>query len=444
MPRARYKELVERLAADINEGRLRPGTRLPTHRQLAAREGIALVTATRVYAALESMGLASGETGRGTFVRETALPRGQGIDQIAIAADMVDLNFNYPSVPGQAELLRAALRQLAAAGDLESLLRYQPHGGRPQDRAAVARHLATRGLIVDGRQVMLVDGAQHGLATTVMALLRPGDLVAVDALTYPGFKLLAEAHRLELLPVRAAGEGPDLRELEAACKRRRVRAIYTMPTLHNPLGWVMGITRRRELVSIARRHGLLIIEDAAYAFLADDAPIPLAALAPEATVYVSGFSKSVATGLRVGFVAAPDALVPKIERAIRATTWNTPGVMTAIACGWLDDGTVTRLESAKRKDATIRQATAVEVLRPLQLVGHPASYFAWLRLGEEVRADQVAAALMRENVSVSTAEPFSTSPVVPHAIRLALGSVELTTLRRALASVKRVIADRTY
>ena len=444
MPRARYKELVERVAADINEGRLRPGTRLPTHRQLAAREGIALVTATRVYAALESMGLASGETGRGTFVRETALPRGQGIDQIAVAADMVDLNFNYPSVPGQAELLRAALRQLAAAGDLESLLRYQPHGGRPQDRAAVARHLATRGLIVDGRQVMLVDGAQHGLATTVMALLRPGDLVAVDALTYPGFKLLAEAHRLELLPIRAAGEGPDLRELEAACKRRRVRAIYTMPTLHNPLGWVMGITRRRELVSIARRHGLLIIEDAAYAFLADDAPIPLAALAPEATVYVSGFSKSVATGLRVGFVAAPDALVPKIERAIRATTWNTPGVMTAIACGWLDDGTVTRLESAKRKDATIRQATAVEVLRPLQLVGHPASYFAWLRLGEEVRADQVAAALMRENVSVSTAEPFSTSPVVPHAIRLALGSVELTTLRRALASVKRVIADRTY
>ena len=444
MPRARYKELVERVAADINEGRLRPGTRLPTHRQLAAREGIALVTATRVYAALESMGLASGETGRGTFVRETALPRGQGIDQIAVAADMVDLNFNYPSVPGQAELLRAALRQLAAAGDLESLLRYQPHGGRPQDRAAVARHLATRGLIVDGRQVMLVDGAQHGLATTVMALLRPGDLVAVDSLTYPGFKLLAEAHRLELLPIRAAGEGPDLRELEAACKRRRVRAIYTMPTLHNPLGWVMGITRRRELVSIARRHGLLIIEDAAYAFLADDAPIPLAALAPEATVYVSGFSKSVATGLRVGFVAAPDALVPKIERAIRATTWNTPGVMTAIACGWLDDGTVTRLESAKRKDATIRQATAVEVLRPLQLVGHPASYFAWLRLGEEVRADQVAAALMRENVSVSTAEPFSTSPVVPHAIRLALGSVELTTLRRALASVKRVIADRTY
>jgi DNA-binding transcriptional MocR family regulator len=443
MPGARYKHLVDKLASDIREGRLPPGTRLPTHRQLAAGEGLALVTATRVYAELQAMGLASGETGRGTFVKETALPRGQGIDQLAVAADMVDLSFNYPSLPGQAELLRKALRRLAAAGDLESLLRYQPHGGRPQDRAAVARHLAARGLSVTAEQVMLVDGAQHGLATTVMALLQPGDVVAVDSLTYPGFKLLAEADRLELLSIPAAGAGPDLEALEACCKRRRVRAIYTMPTLHNPLGWVMAASRRRDLVSIARRHGLLIIEDAAYAFLVKDAPAPLAALAPEATVYVSGFSKSVATGLRVGFVAAPGECVPRIERAIRATTWNTPGVMTAITCSWLDDGTVARLESAKRKDAATRQTTAADALRPLKLVSHPASYFAWLPLGEEVRADQVAMALMREQISVSTAEPFSTSPVVPHAIRLALGSVELGTLRGALAKVRRVIADRT-
>jgi len=85
------------------------------------------------------MGLVSGETGRGTFVREIALPRGQGIDQQALAADALDLNFNYPSLPGQTDLLRTALRQLAISGDLEALLRYQPHGGRSHERAAVAR-----------------------------------------------------------------------------------------------------------------------------------------------------------------------------------------------------------------------------------------------------------------------------------------------------------------
>ena len=297
---ARYKQLVDALAAEIRAGRLPPGTRLPTHRRLAAQEGLALVTATRVYAELEAMGLVSGETGRGTFVRETALPRGLGIDQHAAASGMVDLNFNYPSLPGQAELLRDGLRQLAASGDLEALLRYQPHGGRQHERATVARHLAARGLALSADQVMIVNGAQQGLATTVMALLQPGDVVATDALTYPGFKVLAEAHRLELAPIPVAGQGPDLDALERLCKRRRVRAVYAMPTLHNPLGWVMSASRRRRLVAIARRHGLLIIEDAAYAFLAEDPPAPLAALAPESTVYDSGLSKSVATGLRVG------------------------------------------------------------------------------------------------------------------------------------------------
>ena len=390
------------------------------------------------------MGLVSGETGRGTFVRETSLPPGLGIDQHAAAADIVDLNFNYPSLPGQAELLRAALRQLAAFGDLEALLRYQPHVGRQHERATVARHLASRGLTVSADQVMLVGGAQHGLATTVMALLQPGDLVAIDALTYPGFKVLAQAHRLELAPIPAAGQGPDLDALEMLCKKRRVRAIYVMPTLHNPLGWVMSASRRRQLVSIARRHGLLIIEDAAYAFLAEAPPAPLAELAPETTVYVSGFSKSVATGLRVGFFAAPTAWVPKMERAIRATTWNTPGVMTAIACGWLDDGSVTRLESEKRLDATSRQSIAGDVLAGLRCIHHPASYLVWLPLAEEVRADQVATALMRDRISVSTAEPFATSTQVPHALRLALGSVKLDTLREALEKVKRVIEDQTY
>ena len=442
MPAARYKQLVDRLAADIRAGHLRPGTRLPTHRRLSAREGISLVTATRVYAELQAMGLVSGEPGRGTFVKEP-LPRGQGIDLQAWAADTVDLSFNSPSSPGQADLLRAALRQLAAAGDLQSLLRYQPHGGREHERAAAARHLACRGLPASAETTLLVSGAQHGLTTSAMALLQPGDVVAVDALTYPGFKLAAEAARLELAPVPAAGQGPDLDALAALCRRRRVRAVYAMPTLHNPLGWVMSATRRRDLVALARRHGLMLIEDAAYAFLAEGAPPPLAALAPEITVHVSSLSKSVATGLRVGFVCAPREWVARLERVIRATTWNTPATMTAIACGWMEDGTVQRLEDDKRRDAALRQDLANHALGRLRRISHPSSYFVWLPLAQEVRADAVAMALMRERISVSTAQPFSTAAQVPHAIRLALGSVDLPTLERSLETVARVIADQT-
>ena len=241
MPRSRYKSLVDTFAEQIRTGRLPPGTRLPTHRQLAASEGLALVTASRVYAELEAMGLVSEEAGRGTFVRETSLPPGHGIDQPAVTAGMHDLNYNYPSVPGQAELLRTALRQLALSGDLESLLRYQPHGGRLHERASVARHLESRGLHVPAEQVLIVNGAQHGLTVALMTLLNPGDVIAVDALTYPGFKALALALHLEVLAVPVLNDGPDLDALEKLCRSRSVRAIYCMPTLHNPLGWVMSL-----------------------------------------------------------------------------------------------------------------------------------------------------------------------------------------------------------
>jgi len=442
--RARYKAVVDALATDIRAGTIPPGTRLPTHRDLAAREGLALVTATRVYAELAAMGLVSGETGRGTFVRDTSLSPRHGIDQRAFADDVVDLNFNYPSLPGQADLLRNALRTLASSGDVEALLRYQPHGGRLHERASVALHLEQRGLSVPADRVLIVNGAQHGLAVAALAMLQPGDAVAVDALTYPGFKVLAQAHGLELVPLPEAAGGPDLDALAQLCGARRIRAIYTMPTLHNPLGRVTPLQSRHRLVAIAREHGLLIIEDAAYAFLVKQPPTPLAALAPESTIYVSGLSKNVATGLRFGFVVTPTEFIEPLERVIRATTWNAPALMTAIATGWLNDGTVAQLESQKRADARRRQSVARRVLAGLELLGHPSSYFLWLPLPGEARADQVAVALMRENVSVSTAEPFATTKNPPRAIRLALGSVSMDVLAESLATVKRVIDAHTY
>lgn len=439
MPRARYKSLVDTFAEDIRSGKLPPGTRLPTHRQLAAEQGLALVTASRVYTELEGMGLVSGETGRGTFVREISLPPGQGSGQMSVATGMLDLNFNYPSLPGQADLLRTALRQLALSGDLEALLRYQPHAGRLHERAAVARHLLSRGLAVEAEQVLVVSGAQHGLAVTMMALLKPGDVVAVDALTYSGFKVLAETLHLEIVAIPVTATGPDLEFLHNLCRKRPVRAVYSIPTLHNPLGWVMSLEQREQLISIARQHHLMIIEDAAYAFLVEDAPPPLARLAPECTVYVGGLSKSVATGLRVGFIAAPPEWVKRLERTIMATTWNVPGVMSAIAVAWIEDGTVAQLEAQKRQDARARQALAAQVLKGVRYISHPSSYFLWLPLGEDARADQIAMTLQREGISVSTAEPFAVSAYVPHALRLALGSVDMTALREALVKVCEVV-----
>jgi len=124
-----------------------------------------------------------------------------------------------------------------------------------------------------------------GIATRT--LLRPHDIVATDALTYPGFKMLAHVQALTLKAIPVLSNGPDLDALDALCRGHRIRAIYTMPTLHNPLGWVLTATQREQLVDIARCHDYLLIEDAAYAFLAGETPPALVALAPPSARFTS-------------------------------------------------------------------------------------------------------------------------------------------------------------
>ncbi|MGZ0785134.1 aminotransferase-like domain-containing protein [Pseudomonas saponiphila] len=439
MRRTRYKTIVDHFAQRIRSGQLCPGTQLPTVRALMASEQVALATALRVYHELEAIGLVVGEPGRGTFVRDTSLPRGMGLEQHPASATSVDLAFNYPSLPGQAESLREGLRALAASGDLDALLHSAPQGGRPHERQTAARHLRNREIRVTGEQVLIVNGAQQGLAVSLLALLQPGDILAVDALTYPGLKALAQVQRLDLEPLPQHNGQMDLDALQALCRRRPVRALYCMPTLHNPLGTVMPLAERRRLVQLAREHDLLLIEDGAYAFLAEPAPVPLQTLAPERTLYISGLSKSVASGLRLGFVVAPLEMIPALERAIRVSTWSTPSLTVTLGCRWIESGLVDSLEEQKRNDARRRQQLAARVLKGCDYQAYPSAYFLWLKLPEGLRADAVVTALEHQGITVTSAEPFATTAHVPQALRLALGSIGLPLLQQALEKVRNEI-----
>jgi DNA-binding transcriptional MocR family regulator len=444
MPTPRYKPLVDQLAMQIRSGELPAGERLPTHRTFAKQHGLAIATASRVYAELEKMGLVVGEVGRGTFVREMTLPKGHGIDQPEVPTHVRDLNFNYPALPEQTQLLRNALRTLSNSGDLESLLRYQPHAGRSSDREAFAHHLEQRQLFTDAANILIVDGAQHGLTVAAMAMFNAGDVIATDELTYPGMKVLAESLGLELIAIPSLSTGPDLSALEHLCKTRKVKGLYTQPTLHNPLGWVLDLDTRQRIASIAERFDLVIIEDAPYAYLDEAPPPPIAMLAPERTLYVSGFSKNIATGLRVGYVVAPTQWVSRCERAIRATTWNTAGIMTALVTQWITDGTVERLEKEKRRDAAARQLLLQSTFNEVKVIAHPNAYFAWIKLPDDVRAGHVIQRLMDSHISVSSAEPFSITNHTPHALRLALGSIPLDDLKTVLDTVHTTILECAY
>jgi len=229
----RYRAIVEALAEGVAAGELRVGGRLPTHRDLADRLGVTVGTVSRAYSEAARRGLVSGEVGRGTFVRG-------GHDPVADPDDddgPVDLGQNHPpdppGRPQQAALLEA-LAGLTTRADAGRLLDYPAAGGNAADREAGAAWIGRSGVEAAPEHVLVCTGSQHGLTVVLATQMEPGDLLLTESLTYAGLKSVAGLLHLRLkgLPMDAQGLRPEA--LEDACRDGGAKALYLIPTFHNP------------------------------------------------------------------------------------------------------------------------------------------------------------------------------------------------------------------
>jgi len=424
----RYRALAAAIEQDVERGVLAPGTRLPTQRALARRLGLALTTVTRGYAEAEVLGLISSEVGRGTFVRTPA----------ANEAGDADLRGNsllpWPLLAG----LRRDLARVAENAPAESALGYGPHGGSLRHRAAGVACAAAAGVAATLDEVVVTAGAQHAMAVALAALLAPGDVVLVEEQTYSGMKSLAQLLRLRLRPVAMDGEGIVPRALRSACAAGDARALYCLPVLQNPTAAVMSVRRRDEIARLARQHHLLVLEDDTYGFLLPEAPRLAPALAE--SVWLTGTSKSLLPALRVGYLRAPQPLVPRLEAAIAATVYMASPLDAEAVTRWYEDGTAARVADWKRDEVRARQKIAVRELAGLDIATHPASPHVWLRLSAEWTASEALDALSRRGVLLSPASLFHVERDAPHALRICLGPPSTrAALQAALATVAAVL-----
>jgi DNA-binding transcriptional MocR family regulator len=414
--------IAEALADDVASGRLAPGTRLPTHRDLAERIGVTVGTVTRAYAEVQRRGLISGEVGRGSFVRRgDAVVPSAGEESAAGAP--IDFRLNLPASGDGGRRLAETLGQLAR-GPLDELLDYNPEGGLPRHRAAGAEWLKRAGLAVGSERVVVTNGAQHGMAIAFLALAKAGDVVLTENLTFHGMKELAGHLGLVLagLPTDAEGILPEA--FDDACRTQRPRALYCMPNLQNPTAAVMGRPRRKAIAEIARRHDVNIVEDDVYGFLlGDKVSPPLAALAPERTYYVTSLSKCVAPGLRVGYVVAPPGKTEAIISATRATCRMATPLMAEIASRWIADGVAEAFVAFQRREVAARREIATRALAGIPSPAHPMSFHLWIPLPEPWRAEAFVAELKAKGVWVLPAETFAVGRTpAPNAVRVCLGA----------------------
>ncbi len=438
-----YLAIADAMAADIAAGRLRPGQRLPPHRALAEALGIDLTTVTRAYNEARRRGLIDAAAGRhGTFVRTGSdQPPARRPEMRPAAA--VDTSMNLPPAPEDAALrerLSEGLAALERRPDFPSLLTYRPSAGDDEDRAAGAAWLQSRQLDATPDRVLVCPGAQSALLIALTSFVQPGDLVLTEPLTYPGFRALAAHLGVRLEGVAIDSEGLLPGALEEACRRGKPKALYCVPTIHNPTTATMSPQRREAIAEIVRRHGLLVIEDDAYGFLPSPAPKPLAAYVPELAFHVSTLAKCLTPGLRVAYLLAPElSHAVRLAAGLRATVLMAPPLMVSLASRWIEDGTARRILAAVRKESAARQSIAREVLPEGAWAAHPQGHHLWLSLPPAwTRADFTAHA-RQHGLAVVPSDAFAVDPAgAPNAVRIALGAApDRGRLRKAL----RVAAD---
>src|SRR5690606_38605781 len=177
----------------------------------------------------------------------------------------------------------------------------------------------------------------------------------------------------------------------AALRATGAKALYAMPTLHNPTAAVMPAARRQAVAEVAARFGIPVIEDDCYGFLAPDAPPPVAALGICEGLFLTSLSKSIAAGQRIGYVAARPGRLERVTQAIRATSWMASPVAAAIATDWVGDGTAERMVRERRAEAAARQEMVEQALPGARSPDGAVSYHAWLRLPEGWRAEDFVA-----------------------------------------------------
>ena len=437
-----YRVIATALHDDILSGRLPPGTRLPTHRDLAWRLKVTVGTVTRAYREAERQGLIGGEVGRGTFVRDPRrLPDPPAGSQPS--ANLIDLSVNAIALMPDEPALRRALEAVAAGPDLSATMTYGPVTGAEAARAAVAEWIgATAGLRVGGDDLLLAAGGQGAMHAALSTAARPGDVVLVEQLTYTGVKAVAANLGLRLVPVPMDRDGllPDA--VAALARQHGARALYCVPTLQNPTTVTLPLERRLALVEVARATGLTIVEDDVFGFLLDTPPPPLAAIGPDVTVYVAGLSKSLFPGLRAGYVVPPPALAGRVAAAIHATLLTSTHVGALTAAELIRSGDALRIGRRRRALVMARQKLARQVLGFDPPGSNPAATHLWLSLPEPWRREEFTRELLARGVKVTAADAFTVARGdTPHAVRICLCGTEsdhaLATGMEAVAALLR-------
>ena len=462
-----YRHIARALERGITTAVLAPGLRLPAERELAATLGVSRATVVKAFRELEARGLVRGYVGRGTFIAgapdQSGAPfawRGKVASATLRTGDTVirdlvrgscdpDLLTAGAGVPALERFPLDAFRRSfdrVVRREGSRLWGHAPTEGVPPLRETIARRYGGR-----ADSVLVLAGAQQGLDLLARCLIDPGDTVVVDR---PGY--LGALHTFRAAGARLVGWDVvrhDLDELEDLIVRYRPKLIYTNPTFQNPTGWTMPIRIRRDLLSLAARLRVPILEDDTYRELSFGAPPPpsLQSLDTQSIViHLSTFSKVLAPGLRLGWLSAAEPIVEQLALIKQRADPHTQNLAQYVVADLIDDGTFDehlaglRIEHRRRRDALAAALERHGAAGLMQWKTPEGGLYLWCRLAPRINAATVLARAAAESFTFVHGQPFYVDNAGDRELRLCFSSMpapradELARrLMRAIGVVRR-------
>mgnify|MGYP000085427654 CR=1 FL=1 len=458
-----YEQLLEELSQRIEQGYYPVGSKLPSIRSLSSERGVSISTVQEAYQRLEERGLAEVRPKSGYYVQgRSAVPalpevsrpaqrplevshweqvyhllnseKGQGHMALGTAMPAIDS-------PTLKPLMKALVE--AAKFSSEQFLNYCDIRGSEKLRKQIARLAVDSGCQLHPDEIIITTGCQEALVCSLRAITQPGDIVATDSPSFYGSTQAIKALGLKALEIPTHPEtGISLEALELALDQWPIKAIQVTPTCNNPLGYTMPEERRKALLRLAQQYDLPIIEDDIYGDLYYKSPRPrtIKSFDEEGRVLLcSSFSKTLAYGLRLGWVAPGQCTERVLHKKFVSTVSNPPVQQEAVAEFIAQGGYERHIRKMKAQYQLARDMMVdlVEAFFPEGTrISYPAGgYLLWVELPIEVDTVKLNKRLESKNISIAPGVIFSASGKYRNCMRLNFAKKPDEKMKQALQYV---------
>jgi DNA-binding transcriptional MocR family regulator len=431
-----YVRLADRIEDAIIDGTLPPGTKLPPQRNLAFDIGVTIGTIGRAYSLIHERGLVSGEVGRGTYVLDQT-EAGEEIQQATPPAMTMQgtrpdvapsgaLRFDTTAAPdsGQAVTIGRLTSEIINdhPAEIASYTRTFPRHWFE----AGAQWLTRGAFVPEAENVVPTLGAHAAIMAVLTVATSPGDKIVFEHLTYSQIARSANliGRRTVLANIDEHGMIPE--DFESVCAQQHPKIAFLMPAAHNPTAVVMPVERRRQIAEIARKYNVWLIEDDLYGSLCRDETPRLVEFAPERTFLIGGLSKSVAAGVRGGWVACPPHYAHRVRIAHKMITGGMPFLFAELCARLVLSGEAADLKATSIAKIMDRQKLLETHFPDFDYAALPGLPFFWLKLPEPWLSGTFKNAVFNEGILVDDEDEFKPgrSDRVWHRIRVGFSSVK--------------------